>query len=321
MEVYMEQSYRNNINYLEEYRLNELKIYQQYRNAIIYGFIMFFLFGFLAAITPTPWILIIFAICGPIVAVFCDNKKDKILFNAKKYIKSNLLKSIFKEVYKLNIVEDRILPLKEHKKAELLYPNINVKEDIFSYKLPNNSLKIKYANYIYKFKGHRNTVFKGIILEKTFSHDIVNGTLFGASKNSDLEVPAILQYIGGVLNITNIKINGKKLNKQITNNLELDNLYEFCSNVDIQQLLNEHLLSLINLITNINKTCGTSVQFILQNNTLTIYLADYYSNLVLNDSYLLYDKMEKSLLDKELYNNTIKQIDIIKSLEDIDCCE
>ena len=115
----MEQSYRNNINHLEQYRLKELKIYQQYRNAIIYGFVMFFLFIFLATITPAPGFLIIFAICSPIVAIFCDNKKDKVLFNAKKYIKSNLLKLIFNEVYKLNIIENRNLSLKEHKSKEL----------------------------------------------------------------------------------------------------------------------------------------------------------------------------------------------------------
>lgn len=309
------QQIKNNINQVEEYRLKQLKIYQQHKNAIIYGFITIFSSFFLTAIVPALMlVMLLFVICGAFVAVFCDNKKDKILYDAKKYIKSNLLKSIFSEVYKLSIIEDKILSLKEHKKTELLYPNINVKEDIFSYKLPNNSLKIKYSNYIYKFKGHRNTVFKGIIIKKSFSQDIVDGLLYGASKSCVVEIPAILQHI---VEVPNIKINGRKLNKQTTNNLELDNLYEFCSDTNMQLNLNDNLLQLINLITEINKTCGTSVQFILQNNNLTIYLADYYSNLLLNDSYLLYDKIDKTLFNKELYYNTIKQINIIKSLDNI----
>jgi len=271
----MEQSYRNDINHLEEYRLKQIKIYQQYSIATISCFLMFFLFIFLATFIPTPGLLILLAICSPFVSVFCDNKKNKELLLAKKYIKSNILKDIFNEIFKSNIVEDRILSLKEHKQNELLYPNIDVIEDIFSYKLPNNSLRIKYSHYIYKCKGHRNTVFKGIIIKKTFSQDIVNGILFCASKNSDLEVPAILQFIGGMINITNITIHGIRLEKQTINNQELDSLYEFCSNVDIKQFLNEKSVSLINLITNINKTFGTSVQFILQKNKLTIYLADY----------------------------------------------
>lgn len=301
------------ISELEDYRLDQWQIYINYRNMLIFCFIFFFISFSLISFS---YIFFFILLLSPFFIVYLDNKKNNIQLDVKRNIKNKLLEYLFVKQYSYNIFKEKTLSLKEHKIKELLYPKINIKEEIFSYKLlkNNKSLKITYTGYYYKIKGHRSTIFKGLIIKKTFSNNILNGTFFGASKNDNLESPKFLKTIGNILNIQNIVINNTKLNRQILDDYKFDSHYEYFSNIDTKLCLNKEILDIFNTLDSINNAFGTSIQFIIKNNTLTIYLADYYNNLNLKDSFLIYDNLEKPLINNDLYKNTIEQLNAIELL-------